>query len=246
MGLTDIVPVIVFFNQKQREVYEDIVKSVGLSGTKFIDIVNNDLSYDRLMLAKRVGEVVGEQKSVVIGEPHCLMTFCYNDEKTTSVLYDGHNDSYPFKDEGFPYFGNGSFLLERKGPTIIAGTIVFSDIKNIKTYRPRRARYARRIADRLEKMGAKDIFLSFEVDVLHKKVTTAHGWNPGHMSFEDVLDSSIEAIEGRNLRGINIAGYRPSREESPYHTAELLKEYLNKTVPHLIKASERISLKTFI
>jgi hypothetical protein len=172
------------------------------------------LEFDRLATAKKIGELVGDSKSLIIGRPHLCMTFCY--PSTDAVILDYHNDSY-FAWEA-AYFNDGNFLLERDGKIFIIGTDVSSDHARIKTFPPSRFKEA------LSSDIGETIFASLEVDVFRMKDTTAHhyphkpllpawlGFRDG-LSFQEVLDFTPLLLNGRKLKGFNLAGYAPELDK---------------------------------
>ncbi len=253
MELTDFIPVIVPYSPLEREVYRNILMGAGLSEPVFIDprefvekpSHSEEEELNKLALSQRVAEVVGEQKAVIIGEEHNLIAFCYNDESTTLLTFDKHDDSYVFDKR--PEFGNGNFLTRREGDTHILGYKGWGKptSKRVRAYSPRK------IQEVLDADISDRIFLSLDIDVFNTSVTTAHNDPPselldplcklfnyeGHLSFGQVLALSKELVSGRELVGLNIAEYRPGMEEPPYKTAEMLRDYIHAVLTESIRGS---------
>lgn len=234
--MDDFFSVAVPLNEKEEEVYTKILKSVGLKpfiveASKY----NAGNRYDKKRLAEDIAHIIGQKKSVTLGRWHSIMAFLYNNEDTSSVIFDAHCDAIQIPEA--PYFNDGNFLTERKGETHIIGTSIkpLGRESKIKVYPRIKMRQA------LNRISSENFFLSLDIDVFSRNVTNAHHYPhnglleriggklfgyDGHLSFEEVLNLSEELIAGKNLLGVNIAGYNPMLEDSDYRTAELLKKYL--------------------
>lgn len=82
-----------------------------------------------------------------------------------------------------------------------------------------------------------NIFLSYDIDVFHPKVTQAHQWSgvfyggfDGRMFPEQVKDLSLRVIAKRNLTGINVAEYIPFYEREDYKTAKIIVDLLKPMI----------------
>jgi|GEM_PF-4344650 len=248
MGLSDFIPVIIPYLNIHKEKYQEIIASLGL--TEPIIIEKYPLKSEwRKDLANAVASRVGDKKSLIFGERHYLITYCYNDSHTALITFDAHNDSFPlekrllYDEEISNDISNGDFLLQRKGETHIIGTRIKSDVPRIKTYPPRKRKAYKLLKDQIP----NKIFLSLEIDVFDPEITQAHYYPHDSiidevakffgyrrfLNFEECCELSISLIRNREVVGINIAGYAPECEGPPFKTVELIKEYLNRISPYL-------------
>lgn len=83
-------------------------------------------------------------------------------------------------------------------------------------------------AEKISKQPLRDrIFLSYDIDVFDPSITTAHAWGSGEMLPKQVKDLSAKITEGRNLVGMNVASYNPSKEANQnYKTIGIILDIL--------------------
>jgi len=264
MKRSDFVTIINPQNSSQEEIYRDIILSVGLREPHvfyFPDILKNEneeiywdqgkyrskFSDIKEFFAKDIAASLDDRPCVILSSRHCPAAYCFNDGSTAFITFDAHNDSLqsisfwdipPFH---YGLFGEGDFLLKRKGETHIIGTSITSEASQIPTYKASKAHEV------LGKKIPSKIFLSLDIDVFDSSVTQAHYWPhqswidglarffhyKNHMFFEEVKDLSVKLAKGREVKGVHVAGYEPLFDEPGLKTAEMIKSYLSSVLDEI-------------
>lgn len=211
------------------EGYGRIFKGLGIDNV--VTVEEDEGSLDREE-AKKVGEVVrlSAKKPLVIGFGHHLIADI-TDDSIDHVYFDTHTDDYDEKE-----FSCGSFINFMRGRHYCIGAREqdFCKRDGKKTILLR--------FDEPEKIVKQPfrnkIFLSYDTDVFHYSVTTAHCWieaidrrerlmrfsYEGKMFPEQIKDLSAEIVEGRDLVGIAVVQYSPCDKD--YKTADIFVDLL--------------------
>jgi arginase family enzyme len=141
-------------------------------------------------------------KPFVVGTMHYIMTYAV--PRGVDVIYfDNHVDDYPEEE-----FTNGSFerFVDAKRQIVLGAT--GKQYGNTAEVFP-----PGKIEEFMTQPLQERLFLSIDLDVLDRKYYDARDWSQGTMSPNDVRSIVSRLIAGRDVVGLNVAGYRPSGRE---------------------------------
>lgn len=234
------------------DIYRRIFQELGID-----DVVEVKTGDGPLLEAQRVGDFAksSSKRPLVIGLGHHLMAFV-GDNSVDYIYFDAHSDDSPDSRKSEILVSereiwnktdvSGKYVKSRKLETRVVelpyslGPETFICFMGGKHYvvgigegvYPKRRKTSWFRHDELEEVlnqnFRKNVFLSYDIDVLDPTVTTAHLWgNAGRMFPEQIKDLSSRIVMGRNLVGMNVASYYPRREtDQNYKTINVIVDLL--------------------
>lgn len=209
-------------SENRTEIYRGIFQKLNIN-----DVAEIKSSGWSQVDAKKVGEVVrlSSKKPLVIGRDHHLMA-CVGNCSVDYVYFDAHSDDN--RGEWNNLFTCATFINYMEGQHYVAGVGegIFPNGEKTVWFRHNEA-------DKIVEVPFRDnIFLSYDIDVFHPSVTTAHEWGEsGRMFPQQVKDLSNRIVGGRNLVGMNVASYNPCKEaHQNYKTVDVIIDLLRPLI----------------
>lgn len=244
MALDDMDVLAVADNGSDEFLLAEIARKAGLKKPTNVDALG--LSPET---ADTVANYTHGKPAVILSKYHSAVARVHNTPDVVLVVFDRHVNYHPASG-----FSDLNFLGERKGPVYVIGTNEPSPDQRIKVFPPN-MEGAERIYDEpfldthdgdKRKENKPKIFLSLDVGVFGPATTTAHsssratlgervkalGDRAGltsfktHLTPEDIKGLSLSLLAGRELVGLNIAGYNSFFDMPKYHTQDMLADYI--------------------